>query len=85
MKALHEAITNALFWDYAVPRNRVTANIVEGGWVILRGEVAVAYQKSCAEADVRRLNGVLGVRNEIAVRAENSPSAAVPADFHPME
>ena len=69
MKNLHNAIANALFWDLAVPRHRVTADVVEGGWVILKGVVERAYQKSCAEADVRRVKGVLGVRNEIAVRS----------------
>jgi len=37
MKNLHNAIANALFWDLAVPRHRVTADVVEGGWVILKG------------------------------------------------
>ena len=69
MKDLHNAIANALFWDLAVPRHRVTADVVEGGWVILKGVVERAYQESCAEADVRRVKGVLGVRNEIAVRS----------------
>ncbi len=72
MKDLHNAVANALFWDLAVPRHRVTANVVEGGWVVLQGVVERAYQKSCAEADVRRVIGVLGVRNQIAVRTVNA-------------
>jgi osmotically-inducible protein OsmY len=69
MNDLHDAVANALSWDYAIPRYSVTAVVVEGGLVILHGEVEEAYQKSCAEADVRRVNGVLVVLNEIAVRA----------------
>jgi osmotically-inducible protein OsmY len=72
MRDLHDAVTNALFWDYAVPRDRVTAVVVEGGLVILHGEVEETYQKSCAEADVRRVDGVLVVLNEIDVRTTNA-------------
>ncbi len=68
MKEMRTAVANALYWDLAVPRHSVTAD-VDGGWVILQGVVERAYQKSCAEADVRRVKGVIGVRNEIAVRS----------------
>ena len=61
-------LANALYWDLAVPRHRVTAK-VDGGWVTLQGIVERAYQRSCAEADVRRVPGVISVQNEIAVRA----------------
>ncbi len=61
-------VTNALYWDLAVPRYRVTAKVY-GGWVTLQGVVERAYQSSCAEADVRRVPGVIGVQNEIVVRA----------------
>jgi osmotically-inducible protein OsmY len=65
---LRAEVVNALHWDLAVPRHRVTAE-VDRGLVILQGVVEWAYQKSCAEAIVRRVPGVIGVRNEIAVRA----------------
>ena len=68
MTEIRTAVANALHWDMAIPRNSVTADI-DGGWVILQGTVEKAYQKSCAEADVRRVKGVIGVRNEIAVRS----------------
>ena len=57
---------NALFWDLAVPRHRVTAQ-VDYGVVTLKGVVERPYQRSCAEAVVRQVPGVLGVKNEIAV------------------
>jgi len=63
---LRAEVANALFWDLAVPRHRVTAQ-VESGVVTLKGVVERPYQRSCAEAIVRRVPGVLGVRNEIAV------------------
>ena len=68
MSMLSSEVANALHWDYALPRNAVTAEI-KGGWVILHGTVDQNYQKSSAEADIHRLTGVLGVKNEIIVRS----------------
>jgi osmotically-inducible protein OsmY len=59
-------VANALYWDLAVPRYSVTAE-VDDGLVTLHGVVERAYGKSSAEATVRRVPGVIGVRNEIAV------------------
>ena len=61
-------VANALHWDLALPRHRVTAE-VNDGLVTLHGLVEPDYQKSCPEATVRRVPGVIGVRNEIAIRA----------------
>ena len=49
-----------------MPPDRVSAKC-ERGWVTLSGEVDRAYQKSSAEADVRKISGVVGVTNEITV------------------
>jgi len=68
MPDLRADVANALFWDLAVPRYRVIAQ-VDHGFVTLKGVVERSYQKSCAEAIVRQVPGVLGVRNEIAVNA----------------
>jgi osmotically-inducible protein OsmY len=59
-------VLNALYWDLAVPDDRVSATCVKG-WVTLSGEVDRPYQKTCAEADVRNIRGVIGVTNEIKV------------------
>jgi osmotically-inducible protein OsmY len=61
-------VANALHWDLAIPRHRVTAE-VDAGVVTLRGIVERAYQRSHAEAIVRGVTGVTGVKNKIAVRA----------------
>jgi osmotically-inducible protein OsmY len=66
---------NAIFWDLAVPRNRVSVHC-DHGWVTLTGAVERAYQRSAAEADVLRVAGVRGVTNAIIV-------AAQAADFAP--
>ena len=66
MADIRAEVANALHWELAIPRHRVSAE-VKGGVVTLHGVVERGYQKSCAEATVRRVPGVVGVRNEIAV------------------
>lgn len=66
---LRTEVANALHWNLAVPRDRVTAK-VDHGLVILQGEVERAQQRSCAEDTARRVPGVVAVRNDIAVRSE---------------
>ena len=61
-------VANALHWDFAIPRHRVTAE-VDAGVVTLHGIVERAYQRSHVEAIVRRVSGVTDVKNKIAVRA----------------
>jgi hypothetical protein len=62
------AVANALYWDLALPRDRVVCRCNDG-WVTLTGEVERTYQRSSAEADVRRVQGVRGVTNAIKVGA----------------
>ena len=61
-------VTNAVFWDFAIPRYRVTVK-EDRSLVTLQGKVERGYQRACAEADARRVPGVIGVRIEITVRA----------------
>jgi osmotically-inducible protein OsmY len=63
-----DEVLNALYWDLALPPDRVIARC-ERGWVTLTGEVERAYQRSSAEADARRVRGVIGVTNAITVAA----------------
>lgn len=65
-------VANALHWDLVIPRHRVTAQ-VDARVVTLRGVVEKAYQRSHAEAIARRVSGVTGVMNKIAVRAAEEP------------
>jgi len=71
MLDIRAKVANALHWDIAIPRHRVTAE-VDGGRVTLQGVVEWAYQRSLAEADVRRVPGVTGIKNEIAVRGADA-------------
>jgi len=57
----------SLSWDIEVPANKVTVK-VEDGWVYLSGTVDWHFQSGAAEADVRKLKGVIGVINNIVIK-----------------
>ncbi len=57
-------VLNALYWDLAVPRHRLSVD-VENGWVTVSGMVDRPYQRTCAELDARSVPGVVGVTNQI--------------------
>lgn len=67
------AATRALEWDAFVPIERLDVT-VSRGWVALRGEVEWEFQKRAAERAVRRLSGVRGATNLIAVRPRVMPA-----------
>ncbi|MFB9235373.1 BON domain-containing protein [Plantactinospora siamensis] len=69
------AATRALEWDAFVPIENLDVT-VSNGWVMLRGEVEWGYQKRAAERAVRRLAGVRGVTNLVAVRPAHRPAPA---------
>jgi osmotically-inducible protein OsmY len=48
--------------------------VVKNGWLTLEGNVEWQFQKSRAEAAVRRLKGVRSVTNSIAVKPRIAPS-----------
>ena len=72
VKAVAEEIAaaalNRLAWSVSVPRDVVKVR-VEKGWVTLTGEVEWHYQKDAAEHDVRGLHGVVGVSDQITIKA----------------
>jgi osmotically-inducible protein OsmY len=67
------AAVNALKWDIFVPDDAIKVT-VDKGWVTLSGDVDWYYQKEEAENAVRRLTGVKGVTNLIAVHARPAPT-----------
>jgi osmotically-inducible protein OsmY len=69
MSDLQVEVMNSLHWDLAIPRDRVIVE-EDHGEVTLHGKVERGYERACAEADARRVPGVVAVRNEIAVHAE---------------
>ncbi len=64
-----------LSWDINVPKDKVKIK-VEKGWVTLSGDVDWYYQRSAAEADVRKLHGVIGVSDNIKIKPSVQASVA---------
>jgi osmotically-inducible protein OsmY len=62
------AVIERLAWNVSIPRNAIKVK-VEKGFVTLTGEVHSFYQKEAAQQEVRRLFGVVGVSNQIAIKA----------------
>lgn len=67
------AAVESLMWDVSVPKDKVQVK-VEKGWVTLSGEVDWHFQKEAAELSSRRLIGVVGVINQITIKANSDPS-----------
>jgi len=60
------AVRHVLEWDALVPDDRIKST-VSAGWVTLEGNVDFWQQREDAERSVLRLEGVIGVTNEITV------------------
>jgi osmotically-inducible protein OsmY len=61
-------IVDVWAWNVDVPQDRIRAK-VQGGFVTLTGDVDWRFQRDAAEDSVRRLGGVMGVSNQIALKA----------------
>jgi len=66
------AALNVLKWNAAVPEDRIKVT-VRNGWVTLEGKVDWWYQKDAADRVVHVLTGVIGVTNQITVKAHVKP------------
>ena len=62
------AALDTLRWNSSIPPDRIKV-VVKKGWVTLEGDVDWGYQRTAAEDAVRRLTGVMGVSNQVAVKA----------------
>lgn len=62
-----ERATQVLAWRTDIPRDAVKVT-VEDGCMTLSGTVDWQFQRQGIEEDLRRLAGVVGIRNEIAIR-----------------
>lgn len=58
----------ALGFDASLTADLIQVKVSKG-WVTLTGEVEWQFQRNAAEADVRKLRGVTGITNSIALRA----------------
>lgn len=61
-----------LHWSAVVPEGRVMVK-VQDGRVGLSGQVDWQFQRAAAEAEVRRLSGVVGVVNGITIKPRAQP------------
>ena len=59
---------NALQWNTLVPQGRIRLT-VDHGWVTMQGEVEWDHQRHSAEKAIRPLMGVIGISNEVSLRA----------------
>jgi osmotically-inducible protein OsmY len=69
---LLERALHILFWDVAIPPDRVKVGF-DRGWITLSGELDTPFQKHAAEMDVRNIRGVIGVTNEITIAPTARP------------
>jgi osmotically-inducible protein OsmY len=74
-EAIADKALSMLAWNTMLPVGRVMIK-VEHGWVTLSGEVDWQYQRTLAEQDVHRLNGVTGITNQL-VLSKQAQSADV--------
>jgi len=70
---LAQRAVQMLDWSATVPRKAVQVK-VQTGWVTLTGQVDWQYQKEEASRSIKRLTGVAGIINNVAV----TPRASVP-------
>ena len=62
------AVRSSLEWDALVPHEKIRSTVADG-FVTLDGEVATLREKEDAEAALRNLSGIRGVRNRLFVTA----------------
>ena len=62
-----KAVADALESNILVPKNRIKVT-VKNGWVTLEGDVDWRFEREEAEDEARRIRGVEGVTNLIAVK-----------------
>ncbi|MBI2801139.1 MAG: BON domain-containing protein [Gammaproteobacteria bacterium] len=64
---------SVLAWNTSIPRDALHVK-VQKGWVTLTGQVNWNFQRTVAEADVRKLSGVVGIMNDITLTPTVLPS-----------
>ncbi|MBO1021918.1 BON domain-containing protein [Methylobacterium sp. SD274] len=62
------AVVQRLDWNASVPDEAVKVT-VDKGWVTLTGQVEWQFQKTAAEHDIRGMLGVVGISNDVTIKA----------------
>jgi len=73
---LARAVRNALEWDVFIPDTKIRSTVANG-WVTLEGTVDSLLDRDDAERAVRRLHGVRGVIDNVAVNAPKIDPARI--------
>jgi len=73
---LARAVRNALEWDVFIPDTKIRSTVANG-WVTLDGTVDSLLDRDDAERAVRRLHGVRGVIDNVAVNAPKIDPARI--------
>jgi len=80
-----QAVKNALRWNSAVEADEIEVK-VDNGWVYLTGKADWLFQKESARRSVENLRGVMGVSNNITLKARpidtNAIKGKIAAAFH---
>jgi osmotically-inducible protein OsmY len=69
-KEIKEDIESAFDWDYDLNEHKISVSVNEGA-VKLTGSVDAYWKKVLAENDATKVNGVLDIRNELAIVTTN--------------
>lgn len=67
------AVQHAMSWNSSVPKERIKVS-VEKGWVTLSGDMDWDFQRRALERMVRPLTGVVGIINNIGLKAAVAPA-----------
>jgi len=62
-----QSVLSALRFNVAVPYSQIQVT-VDGGWVVLDGDVEWQFQKAAAQAAIKHIMGVRGITNRITVK-----------------
>lgn len=72
-EAIARRAVNLLDWDASVPPGKVRVSVAKG-LIALSGEVDWEYERRAAENAVRKLAGIVGVSNDITLKARVQPA-----------
>jgi osmotically-inducible protein OsmY len=64
-----KAILSQFKWNFSIPSDKIRVS-VKNGWVALAGEVEWDFQRSAAQSCIKNLLGVIGVSNDISIKAK---------------
>jgi osmotically-inducible protein OsmY len=77
-------ILNAFKCNWQIPNDKIQVK-VENGWIVLSGELNWNYQKEEAKNTIKNLEGIVGVSNNITIKAESLDAMEKQAIEHHLQ